>query len=139
MHDVFELRRGWYKSRPIVEILKNGTPFWEELPESKDHFSFGYKKAVLLLSCFDTIKAFHDSCGKEPPPGRVETIGHSGFAGRVEIRRFEGFKSRGAWVNRPYLEIATEGSRIGLGMMKAKALLELQGEIQQFVNWVTEE
>lgn len=131
--DVFTLHRGWFGSRPTAEILRNGEPFWEEIPEAKDHFSFGRRKAILILSCLDTIRDFHDSDGARPDAGEANPKTNAEPPEEARVRNLSGFKLKGRWVDRPYLEIRDKQKRIGLGMMKARAVLELEGEIRRFV------
>ncbi|MFC1701282.1 hypothetical protein ACFL1J_00805 [Pseudomonadota bacterium] len=134
MSEIFTFHLRWFKSRPTAEILRNGKPFWEELPWAKDHFSFGRRKAILLLSCLDTIRAFHDSDGVQPGPEEEKTTRNMETLKEIKIRYFNGFKLHGNWVDRPHLMVVENQIRIGLGMMKARAILELEGEIIRFVD-----
>ena len=134
MSEVFTIQRGWFKSRPTVEVFRNGEPFWEELLGVKEHFTFGRRKAVLLLSCLDTIRAFHDSDGAQPGPEKAITTQNIETRKEIKIQYFSGFKLHGNWVDRPYLKIVENKKTIGLGMMKARAILELEGQIMRFVK-----
>ena len=132
MTSEFTIKRSRFHGSPTIEILKDGEPFWEDLPSAKKHFTFGVKKAILLLGCIDEIKNFVDSKGENPVTFKPIGVKSQKWKTECELRRYDGFKRFGAWAERPYLEIQSE-TTIRFGLLKAEAILLLQVEIQNFV------
>ncbi len=130
----YEARRGVYKGNPTLEILKNGEPFWEELPGSKRQFIFGVRKALLISACYDYIEKYVDTNG-------LMCEGMSNIAIKNDERKTDcvinfhtGFKkSNGARVESPYMEIVGT-TKISFGLKKAEALLLLKHELKNFVG-----
>tara|TARA_B100000315_G_scaffold169872_1_gene158480 strand:- start:2180 stop:2683 length:504 start_codon:yes stop_codon:yes gene_type:complete len=128
----FEVKYSRHHGYPTIEILKNGEPFWEELPGAKKHFRFGVKKSIAILACMHVIKNFYETEAKEPiMPNHVEIDNHK-WNVQCTIRRYNGFKIYGKWMDKPYLEIQ-ETKPIKFGHLKAQAIVELEKTIEKFV------
>ena len=56
----------------IIEILKDGKPFYDDIPGPKDHFRFKVKKAIMVDKCNKIIRDFYTSDGKKPSREKYE-------------------------------------------------------------------
>jgi hypothetical protein len=127
----FEIVHSRYRGSPTIELLKDGEPFWEDIPGAKKHFRFGVNKAILILACIKTIKEFNDSGGRRPTA--KETRVHSKeWCIQCDLRRHKGFNKRGTWYDSPYLEIRAADS-IAFGQLKARAIVQHEKNIKRFV------
>lgn len=132
----FEIIYDTYKDSEIIEILKDGKPFWEDLPDAKDHFRFGKNKAKMLLTCFDEIKQFQGADGYLPDESLNKPI-QSNLYGKTCLIRLKYHKGA------PYLEITdatqqikttkkSNKKKIGIGRMKSEAIIDLYNKISDF-------
>lgn len=119
--------------KPLMEILKDGGPFWEDLPGAKRYFKFGIGKAETLLDAIPIIEIFNESKGREPNTPDPKIIENPKYCPRCSIRRYNGFMKGTTWVDRPYLE-ASGYDLINFGILKSMAILEHQKAIEKFVN-----
>ena len=127
----FSTRRGRHFGNATIEILKDGDPFWEDLPGAKDHFRFGVEKAILILSCMREIKQFFDSERyKSVSPKRTE-IDNRNWRRSFDLFLHGGFKRGDVWIDRPYLEIRGD-KNIAFGRLKAEAIILLEKELERF-------
>ena len=131
---VYSSKLSIHRGRPIFEILKDGQPFWEDLPGAKDHFSFGIDKAVLLLICMPLIEQFLDSTDLDLKLLKPREMTDAASGDSCTITGYPGFKRHGAWVEKPYLEI-TGKKKIAFGRLKADAISILQNEIRKFASY----
>ena len=126
----YSLRHGRYKGSKVIEILKDGESFWEDIPGAQKHFSFGTRKAVLFLGAQKLIREFVDSEG-----ALSEEVQHSVTAwGDCQVIFYSGFERKGKWVNRPYIRIDDGSNNIGIGLLKSEAVLQHMGEIEKFAQ-----
>ena len=125
-----------FRGNRIVEILKDGEPFWENLPGACKHFSFGLSKATAILSCMPAIRKFVDTNGQYPSSGYYVEMPCPWKPTVFQVSRERNFETTfGQFVQSPYLEIRNQNTDRALkfGMLKAEALLELHHEIATFV------
>jgi len=116
-----------YKGNPIMEILKNDEPFWEDLPGAKKNFRFGTKKAHMLLDCIPIIQEFYHSKGIIPNITKSQiTVRNSLIGCKV---------SRHVWYGHPYLRIVDDNMNlINFGLLKSKSIIELKDTIKHFFD-----
>lgn len=119
---------------PVIEILKDGAAFWEDLPGAKQHFTFGITKAMMILSCMKWIQHFLDSPSSDLDLLQPKSVSSLEWGNTCTIQAFPGFKRRGAWVEKPYLEISAGDTKIAFGRLKAESLILLQNELKKFVQ-----
>ena len=116
-----------YKGNPIMEILKNGDPFWEDLPGAKKNFRFGTQKAHMLLDCIPIIQEFYHSKGIIPNITQPPII--------VSNSIIECKVSRHVWNGHPYLKIVDDNMKvINFGLLKSKSIIELKHKIKHFID-----
>jgi hypothetical protein len=118
-----------YMGIPIMEILKDGEPFWEDLPGAKTHFRFGIEKAYMLLNCMPKIKEFNESAGGIG-------INVSQYRNENNIYNFQCNICRLYWNGHPYLKIE-DCKTINFGLLKSESIIELEDEIKMFCDIYT--
>ena len=130
----YQLKTGWYKGSPVVEILKDGGP----VHPYDEHFRFRVQKARLLLTALEVIKEFAantDEEGNTTVPSQFLHDG-SGAILQIWVEMNEDFvRSTGEKIERPWLQIRRmpDGPQIGVGVQKAKAVCALARQLR---NWV---
>ena len=123
----------------IIAILKDGKPFWEEIPEAKKNFRFGVKKAKMVVECIKIIRDFYSSGGKKPARDTYKNY---------SICYKEGFSINMRWKPYPYITlyrtneikdndiivIQKDSRSLCFGRAKAKSLDILFKEIKDFAK-----
>ena len=64
----YTLRERKLGRNPVVEILCDGDP-WGLSHPGQEHFSFGLRKAFMILSAVELVAEFHQSQGEKPAVG----------------------------------------------------------------------
>ena len=116
-----------YKGNPIMEILKNDEPFWEDLPGAKKNFRFGTNKAHMLLDCIPIIQEFYHSKGVIPNITDSQITVRNSIIGCKVVRHV-------SYVH-PYLKIVDNNMNvINFGLLKSKSIIELKHMIKHFFD-----
>ncbi len=119
-----------YKGSKVLEILKDGEPFWEDIPDAQKHFSFGTRKAVLFLGAQKLMREFVENEGRLD-----EELQHAVTSwGDCQVTLYSGFERKGRWIDRPYLRLDDGSNNIGIGLMKSDAVLQHILEIEKFAK-----
>jgi hypothetical protein len=132
----FSIREDSYEGFPTVEVLKNGGPVhaWDR------NFSFGRRKAEILLACVDVLREFWEASD----PARlafvtriVESQEHS-LRIRVYVQPHQYFDhSTGLRVNQPWLHLealAPNSGDIGLGAIKCRAICAVERDLREWLR-----
>lgn len=127
----FSIRELRWKGNAVVEILRDGQPFWQTFEEA---FRFGCLKAKLILGSIGHIRTFSEAAA---PAETFRTPFRQDFAQlslSVQAQSFASFtRSAGQIVNEPYLKLSCvperAGGSIGFGVTKAGALLEIEKDL----------
>lgn len=134
----FSLIETKYRGNDVVEILKDGQAFWENIPGAVRHFGFGHKKAAAILLCMPVIERFADTEGRYPSEGHYVEVQDKQNKRTYHVSHERSFcTSNGRLICNPYLDIRQpDGDRvIKFGLLKATALLELKDKIETFVEF----
>jgi len=116
----------------ILEIFRDGKPFWDDFPNTQTHFCFGVRKARAILHCMDGIKEFYDSSGF---PVHVEEKPLTQSFDPHFLTWYDEFPIHGRLVEKPYIKIEVDGfTRVGFGLIKAYALIQLEQDVRGFVE-----
>ena len=133
MH-VFSIKEETHRGNPVIEILVDGD-IWKSQFGYDEHFRFGLRKAKMLIAGMDTIEKFYNSGGKYPDPGEEIDISDENSGIYCKCTRFIGFEKGNDDIDRPYLKFVDKyKNKIGIGLNKANALLDLGDEIKQFIE-----
>jgi hypothetical protein len=132
-HSDISLHELNHKGRPYVEIRRNGEPFFP-IGSSKKKFQFGRYKALMLLTCREEINRFASTGGREPK-SNIEICENNGpYIQICTCTKYDSFEtSFGMIVHKPYLRIESNGISIGFGVEKARSIVQLMAEIEEFV------
>lgn len=129
---MYEATEKHYKGNPVIEILDDGEPFGADLP-TKEHFSFGVRKAQMVVAFMDEIARFARSDGAEPSITREIERDVRGVGSCTCVKETE-FEVHGDTIERPYLELSAGSRTIGFGVTKAEALLDVEEDLERFVE-----
>jgi hypothetical protein len=130
----FSLALGNFRGNPFLEILENNFPWGESHPGAKRHFSFGKKKARMVLTARRQIQAFVEDAGKDPSRHNGEVDADPWLDGSVTICGHEFFQVNQRQIRRHYLQLKFGMESFSFGLSKAEALAYLMPEIE---NWAT--
>lgn len=133
----YSLRGTRWKGHPVVEILRDGQPFWNH---SEEDFRFGRLKAKLIVASITHIHTFlaaPEAALAFPEPLR-EVFPQLHLV--IERQTFVSFPRGGQDVHEPYMKVSAvphdRHKCIGFGITKAGALVALERELWE---WVAQE
>ena len=131
----YELRFSFFKSYPMVKVLKEGGPIH---PYDR-HFKFGLEKAALLLAALPIIEKFADNNDARIATVKMPLDKLTGRTMQVRVGTKSDFiHSSGETINRRWLSIDTlpmgSGASIGVGVNKAKAVCAVALELRAWVR-----
>ena len=115
-----------YRGIPIMEILKDGEPFWEDLPGAITHFSFGIEKAYMMLNCMPIINEFYESAGRTG-------INVDQYRNENNIYNLQCNIRRRYYQMHPYLQIIYFNP-LNFGLLKSESIIELEDKIEKFCD-----
>lgn len=129
---MYETKEPQYKGNPVIEILNDGELFGADLP-TMEHYSFGVRKARMIVAFMDDIARFASSGGGKPSireeiERRVPGVGPCTCVNETE------FEVKGDTIDRPYLDLSAGRTSIGFGVTKAEALLDVEEDLERFVE-----
>lgn len=123
-----------YKGNPVLELLENGVPVFEETDGRIKGLTFGLKKAKMFICCLDLIKTFYVSEGGTPPINSTILIEDKENSLKCYCERRNRFRRYGQEINRPYLRIQSGNTKISFGLKKAKGIFLLSNQIKDFIE-----
>lgn len=132
----FSIRESYYNGFPIVEILRDGGP----IHPFDSNFQFGIRKAQLLLTCIDVLREFWMSTEEERQVFTARVVDDTKRGQRVVVGivSHEDFEySTGEIVQRPWLQLQSlypDDERIGVGMMKSRAVCALKSDLESWIR-----
>lgn len=134
----FSVREGFDEVHgyPVIEILKNGG----SIHQYDAHFRFGRRKAEMLLTCLRALKEFGWCAAEDRLQFRSRIVEDPALGLRVRVfaemqRYFE--RSTGQLVHEPWLRLHAlppDQSRLGLGVMKCRAIWSVQDELRGWLG-----
>lgn len=130
---VYSLKEDALNGYPVVEVLKNGGP----VHRHDRHFRFGRRKAEMLLACLPALREFGWATEEEQRQfeRRVIEDRSLGVKIRVYVEMHPDFeRSTGMEIKRPWLCLQTDRRRIGLGMMKCRAVWAVGEDLRAWVQ-----
>ena len=132
MH-VYSIIESEHFGNPVIEILVDGD-IWGSVYGYDENFRFGLIKAKMIIAGMNKIEEFYNSNGKSPP--LLEEIGIEDNKYSVLCRCVvhDEFPVKGKIIEKPYLKLIGKYDNIGFGLEKARALLDLEEEIKQFID-----
>ena len=122
-----------YKGHPILRLLKDGEPVFEEA-EHIGGLGFGIKKAKMIINAMAQIEIFFNSNGANPPRDSEIYIPPGKYNISCYCIKYIGFSRGGITIEKPYLKIWSNNTRIGFGLVKAEGLIALKDKIEDFIR-----
>ena len=126
----FSLAFGNFRGNPFLEILENGSPWGESHPGARRHFSFGKRKARMVLAARNEIKSFVDNAGRNPTALNHQADARPWLDGAVAITGHEFFRVNQREIRSPFLQLTLGRESFSFGLSKADALLTLWQKIE---------
>lgn len=130
----FSLGYGIFNGNSFIEILENGSPWGETHRNAKRHFSFGRRKARMILLAEKQIREFVDSDGEAPKSSPARVQDGSLLDDPVIITREDSFTIGSTRISLPHIKLTHRNESIGFGLSKADALLTLWTQIEQWAK-----
>ena len=130
---MYSFEEATYKSNPILILLKNGEPVFEEAEHIRG-LRFGIKKAKMIINTMAQIEVFFNSEGAKPSKDSEIYIPPSKYNISCYCIKYIGFPRGGTTIEKPYLKIWSNNTHIGLGLVKAEGLITLKGQIEDFIR-----
>ena len=130
---MYSFKEATYKSNPILILLKDGEPVFDEAEHIKG-LRFGIKKAKMIINTMVQIEEFFNSKGVKPQKDSEINIPPSKYDISCYCIKYIGFPRGGTIIERPYLRIRSNNTRIGFGLVKAEGLITLKDQIKDFIR-----
>ena len=125
-----------YRSLLKLEILIDEDPLGKKWGYD-DHFMINELAARAILAAMPEVWRFAESDGAEPDHDvEREVVVNTGLPVElpaIRIRRLDSFRPSGQTVQKPVLRLRFDGGSISFGLVKAKALVELEDDLVAFV------
>jgi hypothetical protein len=130
----FSLAFGNFRGNPFLEILENGSPWGESHPGARRHFSFGKRKARMVLAAHNQIRSFVDNAGSNPATLNAQLDADPWLDGAVAITGHEFFRINQREIRSPFLQLTFRRESFSFGLSKAEALVHLLPDIERFTS-----
>jgi len=128
---VYSFEESIFEGHPILILLKDRNPVFEDNIRG---LGFGIKKAKMIINTMAQIEMFFDSKGAKPPKDSKININQGMYDIPCYCIKHINFRRNDITIERPYLEIHSNNTRIGFGLVKAEGLIILKDEIEDFIR-----
>lgn len=131
----FSIEEDTFRGNPMVELFKNGGP----IHRHDTHFSFGCRKARIILACVPALKRFawpSDPSDRTNFQPQIFTENQLGVTIEVFATMNPNFVVGDELIEKYWLnlkELPTLEVHKGLGVMKCRAVYSVQDELR---NWL---
>ena len=116
-----------YKDNPILILLKDRNPVFGGL-------GFGTKKAKMIINTMAQIEIFFNSKGANPPKDSKISINQGKYNMSCYCIKYINFRINNFIIEKSFLEIHSNGTSIGFGLVKAEGLIVLKDQIEDFIR-----
>jgi len=130
---VYKLEETTYGNHPILILLKDGEPVFDEAGFIRG-LRFGIKKAKMIINAMAKIEIFFKSKGANPPKNSEIYINQGKYDMPCYCKKYIDFKRGGTIIEKPYLKIWSNDTSIGFGLVKAEGLIALKDQIENFIR-----
>ena len=120
-----------YEGHPILILLKDRNPVFEDNIRG---LGFGIKKAKMIINTMAEIEIFFNSKGTRPPKNSKIYINQGKYDIPCYCTKRIAFRIRDFEIEKPFLEIHGNDTKIGFGMVKAEGLITLKDQIEDFIR-----
>ena len=130
---MYSFEEATYKRNPILILLKDGEAVFEEAEHIRG-LRFGTKKAKMIINSMAQIEIFFNSDGANPPNDIEIYINKDKYDIPCYCIKRNNFRRNDIIIDRPYLQIHSNDTSIGFGLVKAEGLITLKGQIEDFIR-----
>ena len=116
-----------YKDNPILILLKDRNPVFGGL-------RFGIKKAKMIIDTMAQIEIFFNSKGAKLPKDSKININQGKYNMPCYCIKHINFRINDFIIEKSFLEIHSNGTSIGFGLVKAEGLIILRDQIEDFIR-----
>ena len=124
---MYSFKETTYKDNPILILLKDRNPVFGGL-------RFGIKKAKMIINSMAQIEIFFKSNGASPPKESKININQGKYNMPCYCIKHINFQINNFIIEKSFLEIHSNGTSIGFGLVKAEGLIILKDEIEDFIR-----
>ncbi len=131
MYSFYSFKETTYEDHPIFRVLKDGNPvFGDYIRELR----FGIKKAKMIINSMAQIEIFFNSNGANPPKNTEIHINQGKYNMSCYCIKRINFRINDTTIDKSFLEIHSNNTRIGFGMVKTEGLIILKDQIEDFIR-----
>ena len=130
----FSLGYGEFRGRPFIEILENGRPWGDSHRKAKKHFSFGRRKARMILVAKKQIREFVATRGEGLLSTPASIAGAPLLDEALTVNKQDSFRIGAIYLPYPHLKLVHKEESLGIGLSKADALLSLWSKIDEWAK-----
>ena len=128
---MYSFEENVYEGHPILILLKDGMPVFEDNIRG---LVFGIKKAKMIINSMAQIEIFFNSDGANPLNDIEIYIDQGKYDIPCHCIKRNNFRRNDTIIERPYLKIRSNNTRIGFGLVKAEGLIALKDQIENFIR-----
>ena len=133
MYSFYSFKEKTYKGHPILILLKDRNPVFDEAGFIRG-LKFGIKKAKMIINTMAQIERFFNSNGANPPKDSEICIDQGKYDMPCYCIKRNNFRRNDTIIERPFLKIRSNNTRIGFGLVKAEGLITLKDQIEDFIR-----
>ena len=130
----FSLGYGRFRGKPFIEILENGRPWGDSHRKAKKHFSFGRRKARMILVAEKQIREFVAARGEGLLSTPAIITGAPLLDEAVTVNKQDSFRIGTVVLPYPHIKLVHKEESLGIGLSKADALLSLWPKIDEWAK-----
>ena len=131
MYSFYSVKETTYEGHPILRILKDGNPVFRDYIRE---LRFGIKKAKMIINSMAQIEIFFNSNGANPPKNTKIHINQGKYDMPCYCIKRINFRINDTTIDKSFLEIHSDDTRIGFGKVKAEGLIILKDQIEDFIR-----
>ena len=127
MYSFYSFEETTYRGHPILILLKDRNPVFGGL-------SFGIKKAKMIINSMAQIEIFFNSNGAKPPHDIEINIDQGKYDMPCYCIKRINFRINDFIIEKSFLQIHSNDTSIGFGLVKAEGLITLKNQIEDFIR-----
>jgi len=120
-----------FEDHPILILLKDRNTVFEDRIKG---LKFGIKKAKMIINTMAQIEIFFNSKGANPPKDSKININQGKYNMPCYCIKHINFRINNFIIEKSFLEIHSNGTSIGFGLVKAEGLIVLKDQIEDFIR-----
>lgn len=131
MYSFYSFEETTYEGHPILILLKDRKPVFGDNIRG---LGFGIKKAKMIINTMAQIEIFFNSNGANPPKNSKIYINQGKYDMPCYCIKRINFRINDSIIEKSFLEIHSNDTSIGFGLVKAEGLITLKDQIEDFIR-----